>query len=521
MLRRIWEQMAEPKWVIAFGVCASTGGFYQNYSTLPGADQVVPVDVFIPGCPPRPEQVLDGLMLLQKKIQDGTTWVQRRDRNERELGLSPPPVRHKSLPIVTEGPPARKVTFGIPTPAQVTAKKADEDFDELPTESMTVNMGPSHPATHGTVRIVLHLDGETVENADVEVGFLHRCFEKEAEHATFTQVFPYTDRLNYVSPLLNNVGYAVAVEKLLGIGPQVPERAQYIRVIVGEMSRITDHLTCLGTSSAELGALSVFWYAMKAREWLWEVLEELTGARLTHSYVRIGGVAADLPANFVERLREVLSRCREPIGEIEKLLVKNRIFRDRMDGVAAFSAQEAIAHGWTGPCLRSTGVPYDVRKDHPYLVYDRFDFDVAVGSRGDNYDRFAVRLEEIHQSLRILLQALDQIPPGAVQIDDPHISLPQKREVYNTIEGMIGHFKLTIDGIKVPPGEVYSYTEAGNGELGFYIVSDGSGRPYRCRVRPPSFIILQSLPRLIRGGGLADIVPTFGMVNMIGGECDR
>ncbi len=438
----------------------------------------------------------------------------------------------------------KKLAFGMPTPDEIAsggvhglstrpkvppdlmsklnAAELEEVEDiELPTEPMTINMGPSHPATHGTVRIVLTIDGETVRDSDVQVGYLHRCFEKEAEHATYTQVFPYTDRLNYVSPLLNNVGFALAVEKLIGIVDRLPERAQYIRVIVGEISRITDHLTCCGASAMEVGGFTPFLWLVKAREWLWELLEELTGARLTHSYVRIGGVAADLTPNFADKLRSTLRRVREALADTDKLLVKNRIFRDRMDGVGVFTKEDAIAWGWTGPCLRSTGVAYDVRKDHPYLVYDRFEFDVAVGSRGDNYDRFAVRMEEIRQSMRILEQALDQIPPGLVQIDDPRISLPPKREVYNTIEGMIGHFKQIVDGVKIPAGEAYCYTEGGNGELGFYLVSDGTGRPYRCHVRSPCFILMQSVPRLIIGGGVADIIPTFGMINMIGGECDR
>jgi NADH-quinone oxidoreductase subunit D len=396
----------------------------------------------------------------------------------------------------------------------------DED-DELPTEPMTLNMGPSHPATHGTVRIVLTVEGETIRDADVQVGYLHRCFEKEAEHATYTQVFPYTDRLNYVSPMLNNVGYAIAVEKLLGITERIPERAQYIRVIVGEMSRISDHLTCMAAGAMELGAMTIFFWAVKAREWIWELLEELSGARLTHSYVRIGGVAYDLQDHFAEKLRALFPKIERVLEDMSGALLENRIFRDRMDGIGVFTPAQAIAYGWTGPTLRSTGVPYDVRKDHPYLVYDRFDFEVPVGSTGDNFDRFIVRLEEVRQSIRILDQALTQIAPGPVVVDDPRIILPKKQEVYNTIEAMISHFKIIVDGIKVPPGEVYSYTEAGNGELGFYIVSDGTGRPYKCRVRPPCFTITQALPELIRDKNIADIVPTFDMLNMIGGECDR
>jgi NADH-quinone oxidoreductase subunit D len=396
-----------------------------------------------------------------------------------------------------------------------------EQDDELPTEPMTINMGPSHPAMHGTVRVVLTIEGETIRDADVQVGYLHRCFEKEAEHATYTQVFPYTDRLNYVSPMLNNVGYALAVEKLLGVVERVPERAQYIRVIVGEMSRIADHLTCMAAGAMELGAMTIFFWAIKGREWIWELLEEISGARLTHSYVRIGGVAYDLQPDMPAKVQALFPKLEKVLKDLEDALYENRIFRDRMDGVGVFTQEQAIAYGWTGPCLRSTGITYDVRKDHPYLVYDRFDFEVPVGSRGDNFDRYIVRMEEVRQSMRILRQAFAQMPEGPVEMDDPRVILPPKKEVYNTIEAMISHFKIIVDGIKVPPGEVYSYTEAGNGELGFYIVSDGTGRPYKCRVRPPCFTITGALREMIVDGNIADIVPTFDMMNMIGGECDR
>ena len=412
-------------------------------------------------------------------------------------------------------PPSRHLVMGFGDAANL------PEADELPTESMPLNMGPSHPAMHGTVRMVLEVEGEKIRTVDVQIGYLHRCFEKEAENATWTQIFPYTDRLNYVSPMLCNVGYALAVEKLLGIDNKIPERAQFIRVIVGEISRITDHLTCLGASAMELAAFTVFFYLMKAREWLWELLEEVSGARLTHSYVRIGGVVADLTDDFCPKLRDVLRRCRGAISDADKLLTGNRIFRDRMDGIGIITREDAIGWGLTGPVGRSAGLAYDVRKDHPYLVYDRFDFDVPVGSKGDNFDRYAVRLEEMRQSMRILEQAMDRLPAGPVLIDDARVALPPKREVYNTIESMIAHFKLTMDGIVVPPGEIYSFTEGGNGELGFYIVSDGTGRPCKCRVRPPCFANTAVLNKILPGLFIADIVPTFGMINMIGGECDR
>jgi NADH-quinone oxidoreductase subunit D len=397
-----------------------------------------------------------------------------------------------------------------------------EDLDveqDLPAELMTVNMGPSHPAMHGTVRIVLKIDGERVVDSDVQPGFLHRCFEKESEYATYTQIFPYTDRLNYVSPMLNNVGFALAVEKLLDI--ETPERCQYIRVIIGEMSRLTDHLTCIGASAMELGAFTAFLYLLKAREWYYELLEELSGARLTHSYVRVGGVTQDLTDDFGERLEDILQRTEKVLVETEDLLTNNRIFRQRMEDVAVVSKQDAIAWGFTGPVGRASGIDYDVRKDYPYLVYDRFEFDVPVGTRGDCYDRYLVRLVEMQQSIRILRQAMQQIQPGPVCVDDQRVTLPDKSAVYNTIESMIAHFKLIMDGVRVPPGETYSFTEGGNGELGFYVIADGTGRPYKCHVRSPCFIILQAMSTMIQGALISDIVPSFGMINMIGGECDR
>ena len=395
------------------------------------------------------------------------------------------------------------------------------DLQEIPNELMTVNMGPSHPAMHGTVRVVLTVDGERIVKSDVQPGYLHRCFEKESEHATYTQIFPYTDRLNYVSPMINNVGFAMAVEKLLDMEKRLPERAQYIRVLVSEVSRLTDHLTCIGASAMELGAFTVFLYALKAREWFYALLEELSGARLTHSYVRVGGVVKDLTPDFTTKLTELLKKTEGVIDEVEGLLNNNKIFRQRMEGVGGMDAKQAIAWGCTGPILRASGVDYDVRKDFPYLVYDRFEFDVPVGTSGDCLDRYLVRVEEMRQSIRILRQAMAQLPEGPVMIDDPRVALPDKNEAYNTIEGMIRHFKHIVDGIRVPPGEAYTFVEGGNGELGFFIKSDGTGRPYKCYVRSPSFIALQTVSELIEGRLISDVVPIFGMINMIGGECDK
>jgi NADH-quinone oxidoreductase subunit D len=322
--------------------------------------------------------------------------------------------------------------------------------------------------------------------------------------------------------MINNVGYALAVEKLLGITDDIPERAQYIRVLISEISRITDHLTCVGASAMELGAFTAFLYFLKAREWFYGLLEELSGARLTHSYVRIGGVAQDLTDDFGDKLIALLDKLEgEVMVEVEGLLNNNRIFRDRMEGVGPLGKAEAIAMGMTGPVGRACGIDYDVRKDYPYLVYDRFEFDVPIGTTGDCLDRYLVRIEEIKQSISILRQALQQVPEGRHIIDDPRVAMPEKQATYNTIEAMIRHFKHVVDGIRVPAGEAYAFVEGGNGELGFFIKSDGTGRPYKCYVRSPSFVTLQTAPLLIHNHLIADVVPVFGMINMIGGECDK
>jgi len=395
--------------------------------------------------------------------------------------------------------------------------KRDEQGTE--TRHMLLHMGPSHPAMHGVIHLTLELDGETIVDGDTEIGYLHRAFEKESESHTYTQVIPYTDRLNYVSPLINNVGYVLAVEKLFDV--QVPERCQYIRVLVSELSRITDHLTCIAANAMELGAFTVYFYFIKSREELYRLIEAICGARLTTTYTRVGGVMADLPEGFTERLAHTLAGLHESMRDVAHLIQKNRIFYDRMRGTGVIAPHDAIALSFTGPVLRSAGVNYDVRKATPYLVYDRLDFEVPLGEQGDNYDRYLVRMEEMRQSIRIVEQCMQQMPPGPVQLDDVRMTMPSKAEVYGTIEGLMNHFKLIIEGIKPPPGEAYFPVEGGNGELGFYIISDGTGRPYRCRVRPPCFTLMQGLQKMLKGGMVADIVATFGTINMIAGENDR
>lgn len=391
--------------------------------------------------------------------------------------------------------------------------------DDLHSETMILNLGPAHPATHGTVRIVVELSGEKILDSDVEVGYLHRGFEKMCETVDYNQVMPYTDRLNYVSPIINNVGWCLTIEKLLGI--EIPKRGQYIRVILSEMSRITDHLTCLGASAMELGAFTVMLYLIQAREYLWELIEEVTGARLTISYCRVGGLKADLPDGFEEKLRNAMAGVRRHLESSDRLLTRNRIFIDRMCDVAPLSREEAIAYSMSGPLGRASGLDYDVRKYYPYSSYEDFDFEVPLGTKGDNYDRFVVRMKEMEQSMRIIEQALKNLPDGPISVDDPHIMLAPKDQVYSSIDGMINHFELVIKGVEPPKGEVYLPVEGGNGELGFYTISDGSGKPYRVHVRAPSFIHMGVVSKLLNGANIADVVPTFGMINMIGGECDR
>jgi len=386
-------------------------------------------------------------------------------------------------------------------------------------EIMEIQMGPSHPASHGTIKFNLKLDGERIIDCDVEVGYLHRAFEKMCEQGTWTQCFPYTDRLNYASPLINNVGFALAVEKLLDI--DLPERCKFVRTIMSEVSRITDHLTCLGMAASEVGATTVAFYMLEARELLYDLVEAVTGARVTVTWCRLGGVAHDVPPDFKERIDKAFEMLDAVLSDCDKLLSRNRVFIDRMSGIGIMSREDAISFGLTGPLLRATGVAYDVRKAYPYLVYDRLEFEVPIGETGDNYDRFNVRFREMYQSRRIIEQAMATIPEGPVSITDPHVVLPPKHHVYNSIEGLMNHFKLIMEGIKVPPGHVYSAVEGGNGELGFYVVSDGSGRPYRVRVRPPCFLGMAALNRMLIGRMIPDIITTFGMINMIGGECDR
>jgi NADH-quinone oxidoreductase subunit C/D len=391
--------------------------------------------------------------------------------------------------------------------------------EELLNKYMILNLGPSHPASHGTIRTMCALDGETIIAAVSEIGYLHRGFEKSCENHTYNQIIPYTDRLNYLSAITNNVGFVKTAEEMLGV--TVPDRAIYIRVILMELSRIIDHLVCLAANLVDMGALTNYWYLFNPKEKVNSLLSKLTGARLTNSYMRVGGMSHDLYDGFEADLEQCLKEVEKGMSDTLILIEHNRIFHDRTQNIASVSAKEALNRSFCGPNLRASGVAYDMRISDPYYYYDSFDFDMVLGSQGDIYDRLMVRFEEIRQSIRIIRQAVPRLPDGPVNVEDHGIILPEKQKVYSSIEGAMNQFKLVFEGVKIPKGEHYSAVEAPNGELGFYIVSDGSGTPYKVKVRAPSLMMMQNLPDLVEGTMIADAVLALGSINIIAGELDR
>ncbi len=679
VLKTIYEQMAEPKWVICMGACATSGGFYRSYHVMQGIDEIIPVDVYIPGCPPTPEAVLRSLLMLEEKVRREGAGTVKQQLGERALRLEPrledasvtslaPPtaalltfsqtaasldhpwvaaltarlgasviegasdfqgdltvrvaadhvlaaaeslkaapfamdmlmdiagvdywtrtprfdvvyhfystsqsrrirlktgiaesspvldsitstwpaanwyerevydlygVRFRGHPdlrriLTHEGfgdlhPMRRDYAPGLRQPVRYPGERLPQaersptgDLPPLDIQPVIMNIGPSHPAMHGTFRLIAHVDGDRVQEADVELGYLHRNFEKMAETHTYWQTIPYCDRLNYVSPMCNSVGFALAVEKLLEV--EAPPRAQVLRVILSELSRVMDHAVCIGTNVLDLGLTTDFFYLWELRERIYDLLESCSGARLHVSYVRIGGFAEDVPPSFVEDVRSILRDAPHTLLETETLVTRSSLARSRMQGVGAVTPEEALAYGFTGPNLRATGVAYDVRKAHPYSGYGQWEFDIPVGRRGDVFERYLVRLEEMHQSLAIVGQAIENLPAGPVSLDAPRITLASKHRTYTNIEDLMRQFKLIMEGIKPPVGEVYGFTEAANGELGYYIVSDGTGRPYRVKVRSPSFAHYQLFPKMVRGMDISDVIATVGSLNVIAGELDR
>ncbi|WP_061232356.1 NADH-quinone oxidoreductase subunit D [Leptospira noguchii] len=399
-----------------------------------------------------------------------------------------------------------------------TAEHFKQKYKNLPEGHLLVNLGPSHPATHGILQNVIQIDGERIVEAESVIGYVHRCFEKLGERYTYNQFLVCTDRMNYVSTPLNNIGWILAVEKMMQV--EVPDRVTYVRMIISELSRIIDHIICTGILGVDLGAFSGMLHLFHHRENIYQIIEKLTGARLTTTFCRIGGLEKDIYPDFVKEVKLVCKGLKPAIEEFNSLLLKNKIFLGRTEGIGGISVENAIAYGYTGPNLRAAGVDWDVRKDEPYLFYDRVDFDVPIGEDGSVLHRSLVRMEEMRQSIRIIEQLVDGIPSGPWHADLPHAYLPEKNKVYNNMEELIYHFKIIMHGVKVPPGEYYMATEAANGELGFYIVSEGEKSPWRVHVRRPCFWYYQSFAELVRGGLLADSVATMSSLNVIAGELD-
>lgn len=389
----------------------------------------------------------------------------------------------------------------------------------VPSRTMTLNMGPQHPSTHGVLRLVLELDGEIVVRCVPHIGYLHTGIEKGLESKRYQQGIPLTDRLDYLAPLSNNLAYVLAIEKALGIS--VPERAQTIRILLTELTRIKSHLVWLGTHALDVGAMSVFLYCFREREQILDMYEAVSGQRMMSTYFRVGGLAADLPPGFEQQVQSFLATFPDRLEEYEALLTKNPLWRQRTVGIGTIKAADAIALGLSGPSLRASGVAYDVRRAHPYSGYESYQFDVPIGKAGDVYERYVVRMAEMRQSHRIAFQALQRLTPGPINVADPKLIPPPKPLLKVSMEALIHHFKLYAEGFSVPAGEVYQAIEAPKGELGVYLVSDGSPRPYRVHYRAPSFVNLQALGRMVEGRLVADVVAVIGSLDIVLGEIDR
>ena len=390
---------------------------------------------------------------------------------------------------------------------------------DLHAEHMLINIGPQHRATHGVLRLVLELDGETVVRCIPHIGYLHSSFEKLGEYRTWNQIVPLTDRMDYLAPLIYNVAYVAAVEKLMGI--EITERCKVVRVMLMELDRIFSHLLWIGTTAIDIGAFTVFLYTFQERERIYNMHEALTGARITTSATRVGGMMADLPPGFTDEIQNFVDTLPKTLDEVESLLSLNNLWIGRNKGIGRISAEAAVSAGLTGPNLRASGVDYDVRKDRPYYDYETYDFDVIIGSEGDNYDRYLCRMEEMRQSLRILQQTLDRLPDGPINVDDPRVILPSKTDAMNDMESMIHHFKVVMEGVKAPPGESWFGVESSKGELGMYVVSDGGSKPVRWRVRGPSFVNMSALPQMVQGHLLSDVIATNASIDIVLGEIDR
>jgi len=404
---------------------------------------------------------------------------------------------------------------------QYSIENSQEIGDGQRADTMTINMGPQHPSTHGVLRLILTIEGETVIKAVPDIGYLHTGIEKNAEAKTYHQALVLTDRMDYLAPLCNNLGYSLAVEKLLGIEDEITDKIKYVRVLLAELQRIASHLVWLASSALDLGAMSVFLYCFRERELILDIFEYISGVRLMTSYICPGGLQAELPPEFDKKVREFIRIFPDRLREYHDLLTNNQLWLERTQGVGILHEKDAIAYGTSGPVLRGSGVVWDIRKAFPYSGYEKFDFDIPVGSNGDVYDRYLVRMLEMEQSLKIVEQALEGMPTGAYRVHNPKVAPPPKWQITGSMEALIHHFKLYTEGYRPPKGEVFVRTESPKGELDFYIVSDGTARPYRMHVRAPSFANLQALPLMVEGRFLSDVVAAIGSIDIVLGEVDR
>ncbi|MFC2074855.1 NADH dehydrogenase (quinone) subunit D [Bdellovibrionota bacterium] len=485
ILRQIYDQMQEPKWVIAQGACLCTGGMYDSYNVVQGLDEIVPVDIYVPGCPPRPEALLDALMTLQKKITK-EHWNTHPRRSYR------PKI---SIPKTTLAPKATKPEY------------------------LSLNIGPQHPSTHGVLRVKVELDGETIVSSEPEVGFLHRGKEKIGETKDYHQFIPYTDRFDYTCPPAMNVGYVMAVEKLLDI--EAPPRCQWVRTILFELARISSHLISFGCYAMDVGAVSFYLWTFAEREFVLDIFEEFIGHRFTTSSQRIGGLPRDITPEFIEKIRKFVKHFIPKLEEWDNFLARNRIWMDRTRGVGVLKPETAIDYGVTGPNLRASGIPHDLRKARPYLIYDQLDWKICSEQEGDSYARFRVRLDEMKESIKMVGQAVENIPEGPISIDQPNVIIPPKDKVYTEMESLIHHFMIISEGIKVPEGAVFWSQENPKGELGWYIESDGSSRAKRLHIHSSAYRAVQALPEMVNGQLVADLVTTLASLDPVLGEIDK
>jgi NADH-quinone oxidoreductase subunit D len=539
VLRQVYDQMVEPKWVISMGVCASTGGMFNNYAIVQGVDQIVPVDVYVPGCPPGPETLMHGILTLHEQIRTGEL-LRRRETSPSggagiELGtaLEPPRLRsgrkiraaQRRVEPIEEERLRRSTSEG----AQELQPQTGTDeiviagsgmwLEDPLDNTMVVNMGPQHPSTHGVLRLMLELDGEDVRRIKPVIGYLHTGMEKTGEELTYLQGVTNVTRMDYVSPLSNELVYSMAVERLLDI--DIPPRATWIRMLLTELNRAASHLLFQATNGLDLGALSMIIYGWREREEMLRYLEYVTGLRMNNNFIRPGGVAADLPDGWQERLLGLCDMVERGVSEYDELLSQNPIWRERTVGIGTITTDECLARSITGPILRSTGFAWDLRKAQPYLAYDEVEFDIVYATNGDVFDRYRIRLGEILESLKIVRQCVERMPAGDYRVQDKKVTPPPRARINESMEALIHHFKLFTEGFKVPAGETYVAVESPRGEIGCYMVSDGTGKPVRMHIRAPSLYNLQGIEPMSADSLVADAIAVVSSIDPILGEVDR